>query len=146
MKDYTINFPDNYHRQPLPGKNTWVAALRSGEYKQADGYLMLDDEEDGKYCYCCLGVLSKLQGRLNEYGYDVDDNEEDGQNTSLAESNPLYDKLLDVGRFPLGINILIQGKEKPFDNLADCNDSGLNFTQIADIIDKVWYDETEEKP
>ena len=32
-------------------KREWVAALRSGEYKQGRGQLCIDDH------YCCLGVL-----------------------------------------------------------------------------------------
>jgi hypothetical protein len=33
----------------------WVAALRSGDYKQGRGRLV-----DYKNCYCCLGVAAKL--------------------------------------------------------------------------------------
>jgi hypothetical protein len=36
-------------------KKKWVAALRSGEYKQGRRYL----KRDGKYC--CLGVLCEIQ-------------------------------------------------------------------------------------
>jgi hypothetical protein len=36
-------------------KELWVAALRSGEYKQGVSYLK---RQDG--CYCCLGVLCEL--------------------------------------------------------------------------------------
>lgn len=35
-------------------KAQWVAALRSGEYKQGTGVLQCDDE------YCCLGILCVL--------------------------------------------------------------------------------------
>ena len=44
-------------------KAKWVVALRSGEYKQARGMLKSDD------AYCCLGVLSKQLGLLEEDGY-----------------------------------------------------------------------------
>lgn len=37
-------------------KAKWIAALRSGEFKQTRGYLK-DDAG-----YCCLGVLCKVQG------------------------------------------------------------------------------------
>lgn len=35
-------------------KSLWTAALRSGEYQQAKGYLRTDDG------YCCLGVLCDI--------------------------------------------------------------------------------------
>lgn len=48
-------------------KDAWVAALRSGEYRQARGALttrIFDDEADdgayGTYGYCCLGVLMEI--------------------------------------------------------------------------------------
>ena len=49
-------------------KDKWVAALKSGKYKQARGYLKT---ENG---YCCLGVLCELfiaeSNELNVGGYD----------------------------------------------------------------------------
>lgn len=37
-------------------RDAWVAALRSGEYKQTKGHLKCDSG------YCCLGVLCDLEG------------------------------------------------------------------------------------
>ncbi len=37
----------------------WVAALRSGEYQQGEGYLLTSDEDEVKR-YCCLGVACEL--------------------------------------------------------------------------------------
>jgi hypothetical protein len=46
-------------------KKKWVAALRSGEYKQGIGYLKRNDR------YCCLGVAREVLGlrksRTHEY-------------------------------------------------------------------------------
>jgi hypothetical protein len=39
----------------------WLAALRSGKYKQAKGALLLKDAEGNK-SYCCLGVACDIQG------------------------------------------------------------------------------------
>jgi hypothetical protein len=39
-------------------KAKWIAALRSGEFKQ--GYTMLHNQKDDTYC--CLGVLCKVAG------------------------------------------------------------------------------------
>lgn len=41
---------------PIEFKEKWIAALRSGEYKQTEKYLY-----DG-YGYCCLGVACKITG------------------------------------------------------------------------------------
>lgn len=38
-------------------KAKWITALRSGEYKQARGWLRRDD------AFCCLGVLCDISGR-----------------------------------------------------------------------------------
>jgi hypothetical protein len=40
-------------------KAEWIAALRSGKYKQ--GRLFLRDSEDN---YCCLGVLCEIAGEV----------------------------------------------------------------------------------
>lgn len=47
-------------------KAEWVAALRSGEYKQGNGRLYCPDENS----YCCLGVLAKLNGLSVEEDQD----------------------------------------------------------------------------
>jgi len=43
--------------------NEWVKALRSGEYKQTDGFLKDDDR------FCCLGVLADIVDSC-EWGND----------------------------------------------------------------------------
>lgn len=37
-----------------------VAALRSGEYEQGNGYLKVRNKEDTKFLHCCLGVACEL--------------------------------------------------------------------------------------
>ena|SRR6478736_5258237 len=44
-------------------KNKWVAALRSGEYKQGKEFLCKNDS------YCCLGVLLAVD-KTDEFIYD----------------------------------------------------------------------------
>lgn len=45
-------------------KTKWVEALRSGKFKQGEGYL----NQDG--CNCCLGVLAEINGLPTAPGYD----------------------------------------------------------------------------
>lgn len=44
----------------------WVAALRSGEYKQGTGRLRY--EEEGEQYFCCLGVLCELHRKATGAG------------------------------------------------------------------------------
>ena len=41
----------------------WVEELRSGRWRQADGYLKLEGEEGP--AHCCLGVAAELSGRAS---------------------------------------------------------------------------------
>ena len=43
-------------------KQKWLAALRSGEYKQCTGSLSGIAMDDSGVGYCCLGVLAKVAG------------------------------------------------------------------------------------
>ena len=48
-------------------KAVWVAALRSGKYKQTIGRLHRDKAtQKAPVGYCCLGVLSKVCGETNK--------------------------------------------------------------------------------
>ena len=49
----------------------WIAALRSGKYLQGTGVLCrteANSEGESEKTYCCLGVLSKQLGLLDEDG------------------------------------------------------------------------------
>lgn len=59
-------------------KAKWVAALRSGEYKQGRGQLRIGDR------FCCLGVLCDLHGRANRSEWRG--NEYDGCEFALSET------------------------------------------------------------
>jgi len=48
-------------------KTLWLKALRSGKYKQGTGTL---ETTDGKYC--CLGVLTKIDGGECEHHHYLD--------------------------------------------------------------------------
>ena len=40
-------------------RDQWIAALRSGEYKQGNGVLH-QVSKDGAESFCCLGVLCRV--------------------------------------------------------------------------------------
>lgn len=98
-------------------KELWLKALRSGEYKQAKNYLRRNDQ------FCCLGVLCDLHAKAglgfwdNDGGYLHEDKvlprtiqEWAGLNTSEPEAE---------GR-----------------TLSGLNDDGVDFNEIADIIER----------
>ena len=51
----------------IPKIKEWIKDLRSGKYEQCNGTLRIGTE--GKYSYCCLGVLNVVLGNdFTEYG------------------------------------------------------------------------------
>lgn len=46
-------------------KKAWVSALRSGKYRQGNGFLCRTDS------YCCLGVLADLLAEKGEGSWDI---------------------------------------------------------------------------
>jgi hypothetical protein len=109
----------------------WVAALRSGTYTQGAGYLTsrVDDEE----LNCCLGVACKL--------YQEEHNDlEVKQNNATVFYDGKYAGLPKKVQEWLGLTDSA-GKYAQYTcprgnySLANDNDSGKNFAQIADIIE-----------
>jgi hypothetical protein len=128
----------------------WVAALRSGEYKQTSGTL-----NDGGN-FCCLGVLCDISsiGKWIEVGLVKGYYTNDISSTSiLPEQVKSWAGIKSVdGSFPDDGEIsfyydntteqFIEYDEGDFvdliTNLAALNDYGKSFTEIADIIEKNW--------
>lgn len=123
--EYTLNKPDFYTKPTLPDRDKWLAALRSGKYPQ--GYNLLNFK--GKYC--CLGVLQEIQ---NIPTFPTE--------TILSAKSPSFKALYLAGHFPSGVFVFIQCSKYTHDGkiygLANCNDEGLTFNQIADIIEEIW--------
>jgi hypothetical protein len=114
-------------------KAKWIEALRSGEYRQAQG--SLHDQDNGGYC--CLGVLCKVMGA--EFGSVGDD------------ADQSYDYVPHIGRRvlsagedeELGADVLGEigiPDQKPLIQMNDGNtDLGIaqhSFSEIADYIEK----------
>jgi hypothetical protein len=109
-------------------KAKWVAALRSGEYKQGHAFL------NGPSGFCCLGVLCDLYGK--ETGVEWVDREERGPEKHMLNGYSVPP--IEVREWSeLGSDLGYTGVETPTTDsvsLVDLNDSGLPFSQIADII------------
>ena len=112
---------------------TWTAALRSGEYKQAQGALKVKTDEGP--LHCCLGVVCELAGlpsalrTPNGLMYTFYD-------SGLAESSTLPP----TAREWLGVTkshgIVFSDEE----TLPSLNDTGSTFEELADRID-AWVAE-----
>lgn len=109
-------------------KAEWIAALRSGNYRQ--GYGGLRSEEDK---FCCLGVLCDLavkagvlgEGRLNKFDHEYEYGLE-GESVSLP---------LEVMEWS-GINNMV-GRIAPIGSLIALNDGHkLSFEHIAIVIEE----------
>lgn len=134
-------------------KAAWIADLRSGEYQQTTGALCHVDY-DGNRSFCCLGVLSDqaraygigewslvpvdngllrwtdvvngepmsgggVGGYYTKYVRDwAGMNGDEAENIELEFTDPRQSE-------PINLEI----------SLANLNDDGLTFDQIADVID-----------
>lgn len=103
-------------------RRVWIEALRSGTYPQGDGYLY----NNGKYC--CLGVAREVLGLLADDSLELLD-------IDAAD-------LLGIGRSTAGeIEPVFKAVPEPpevrcvQDGLANMNDNGKTFDEIADVIE-----------
>lgn len=110
----------------------WVAALRSGKYKQGQGYLKLGYDEYSMQ-YCCLGILEFVaDGKVEPIGQDED-------------QLPSCEWLLEHGiKFKNSDgDFCTSGDGKGYTpylpklegDAAYCNDNGYTFLEIADAIE-----------
>jgi hypothetical protein len=99
-------------------KKKWVEALRSGEYEQGRDDLRT---EDGSYC--CLGVLCDLHSK------------ESGQLWQDAIYRTGFSYLDSSTYSPYEVNQWAGLKAKESLKLAEMNDAGAPFDEIADYIE-----------
>ena len=107
-------------------KEKWVAALRSGEYRQARS-VMVDDTEG--LAYCCLGVLCDVWAKEtgNEFPFNP-------QHRGNCETCVLPRGVAEWAQVnPVNPNVKIGGRLRA---LAGMNDGGEPFTVIADAIER----------
>lgn len=103
-----------------PIAKKWVAALRSGKYKQGLRALKTGDE------YCCLGVLCEILLKdklITEFPSPDNKGWLDASARDAAKLGTSSGSFRDVTTVPNG------------GDLAWMNDHGFNFGQIADVIE-----------
>lgn len=143
---FKIIAPKGYHRKSLPYFQELVDALESGRFRQVTGTLC-ESTGSKSVGYCCLGVLSRVQGRLikdDGNWYDQALLDKSGSNKSrsdcdLNRDNPAYKVLRNDGRFPVGIKLIMTDNDEVITSLIGCNDDGkLSFKEIAQVIRRIW--------
>lgn len=132
---FTINLPDNFEKIQLPYFDEWTQTLKSGKFSQGTSALCYLNNK--KLHYCCLGVLSKIQGRLKKDKYSYVD-EAAGCKYYLDSRNPVAKILDNSGKLPNGV-FITKIKNDASRTLAHCNDTlRLSFKDIAKIIETVY--------
>lgn len=108
-------------------KAQWVAALRSGEYKQGQGLLHYHDGNDDRMC--CLGVLSHLAVKAGACSRYFDDEQGEYVYGSGA-----------VAHLPREVvewaSLDDDSPSVERDLLVNINDDGASFEEIADMIER----------
>ena len=118
-------------------KAKWLAALRSGDYLQARDDLRVVDEH-GVDSYCCLGVLCDLYRKDVGGAWGSGTHDSDGtfraDNGSISSGSTLNETLHRWAGVPVS-RIRVHAPDKT-DTLAELNDMGCSFSEIADLIEE----------
>ena len=106
-------------------KKLWVAALRSGEYKQGTGTLRTVGNE-----FCCLGVLCNLHAQANPKAAAQQSSPTRYDGSSIWPSERVLEW---AGLDGANLTVSIRGR---LDCVAGHNDKGATFAEIADAIEE----------
>lgn len=125
---------------PKATADKWLAALRSGEYRQGQNALAVHDEQ-GNVGYCCLGVLQHcLTGTVETT---------ESMNSQRPASYPSEGWLRAHGITFFEFEVDPYASTRPWlgalNTSADqANDTGASFLEIADAIEaEVEYTDVE---
>lgn len=120
-----ITIGTGYKKTKLPFFEKWTEALESGKFRQTRGRMRASGNKCVKYC--CLGVLSKIQGRLSDK-VDVG---------TLDLDNPCTGVLKCEGQFPPEVSVWVYGQSVS-DLVALNDDFDLSFKDISKVIKTIW--------
>lgn len=122
-------------------KELWVNALRSGKYQQTTGKLKTSKG------FCCLGVLTDLYLKEKNQEWDcITDSDTDTHYYRIEEKEDLLPASVKdwAGLYSISPQVMVENesyhpehdmeKEIPAD-LAELNDDGLSFNEIANLIE-----------
>lgn len=108
-------------------KEKWVEALRSGKYKQGEGWLKRRGSKEGEFSFCCLGVLVDVDGHTWKDDHSLACQYPESKNGNLvASSSELYSEY----RNKIGLT------QRDAHFLIMQNDNGSSFEFIANWIEE----------
>lgn len=116
-------------RMDATEKATWVEALRSGRYAQATGALEIATPSGP--AFCCLGVRCSILAKAGVVDRTADFLGHVQYDGSLGY---LPDTALTIGLNNTG-DLPLFDADGDSHSLAQLNDEGFTFAQIADLID-----------
>jgi hypothetical protein len=106
-------------------KEQWIAALRSGEYRQGMAAL----KRDGRFC--CLGVLCDLHAKETGGRWAGSMDGYEGEERYQGCWGDLPSGVAEWAELPAS-DPTINGGE---DSLSRLNDTGHSFTELAEVIE-----------
>lgn len=120
-----------YDKMDPDVKAKWVAALRSGEYLQASGWLKILYKRGKKFHHCCLGVAAEVLGASKNEWHPAKPDSSD--NEDVREVWVCGDSL---GALTYDFMDSIKLDTLAASALVDMNDNGTSFKRIATWIEK----------
>lgn len=119
-------------------KTKWIAALRSGQYKQGQKCLRTADD-----CFCCLGVLCDL---IDNTGWESEPKVINGI-SSYRYSLKNYNDCPSLGNLPVRARKMVWEQYDDYNSSYNADvvmqklislndDKNLNFNKIADYIEE----------
>lgn len=123
-------------------KAKWLTALRSGEYRQGRNVLKQQFDENDAPQFCCLGVLCDIaiKDGLNLTVNDINEYEDtDAIIWSFDDHQELLPRAVMEWAGMDSDNPALPNPEDeghPTTDIASLNDNGMDFENIADIIER----------
>lgn len=133
---------------------TLIEDLRSGDFNQGAGYLHRNDKDT----YCCLGVACERLTRNGLLTSDAERISSDPGERGIMTSYALDDLRIESRELPFGVKFpeymgirgsygmlptpFVDKFSKALD-LAELNDEGFSFSQIADVLEYLYVNNRE---
>jgi len=117
-------------------KARWVAALKSGDYTQGQGRLHATSA-NGTNSFCCLGVLCDLANKENIVSTVEAYATSDGVSMIYDDNESwLPDCVAEWAGLDHHKSIVIDNMKVSYSRLAELNDYGATFNELATIIEE----------
>lgn len=118
-----------------PNVESWIHALRSGEFRQATGAMKRFVNSDGDVGYCCLGVAHCVVGD-GVFTQD-EDYSANAPRWGVELEDVMGDTFISMSYLPDDEAEALELTRGDEERLASFNDGhGLNFGSIANVIER----------